>query len=138
MVMLTVSAEVDDDIVDMIENGLDEYNIARGGPYNHEELWVLARDEDGGLLGGLKANIGYSWMFVDLLWVNPNHRKGGLGSQLLGKAEEIARERGCLGAYLETFSFQAPDFYKRQGFHEFGRIDDYPPGHATIWLKKQF
>lgn len=83
MVTLTVSARVDDDIVDTIENGLDEYNIARGGPYNHEELWVLARDEDGALLGGLKANIGYSWMFVDLLWVNPNHRKGGLGSQLL-------------------------------------------------------
>ncbi|MFE0014639.1 GNAT family N-acetyltransferase [Mesorhizobium sp. NPDC059054] len=138
MVMLTVSAEVDEDIADMIGEGLDEYNIAKGGPYNHQELWILARDDDGSVLGGLKGNTGYSWMFVDWLWVSPENRKGGLGSQLLAKAEAIARERGCLGAYLETFSFQAPEFYKRHGFQEFGRIDDYPPGHATIWLKKQF
>lgn len=138
MVMLTVSTEVDEDIADMIGEGLDEYNIAKGGPYNHQELWILARDDDGSVLGGLKGNTGYSWMFVDWLWVSPENRKGGLGSQLLAKAEAIARERGCLGAYLETFSFQAPEFYKRHGFQEFGRIDDYPPGHATIWLKKQF
>ncbi|WP_054310028.1 GNAT family N-acetyltransferase [Mesorhizobium sp. 1M-11] len=136
--MLTVSTEVDEDIADMIGEGLDEYNVAKGGPYNHQELWILARDDDGSVLGGLKGNTGYSWMFVDWLWVSPENRKGGLGSQLLAKAEAIARERGCLGAYLETFSFQAPEFYKRHGFQEFGRIDDYPPGHATIWLKKQF
>lgn len=138
MVELTVCRHVDDEVVEMIENGLDEYNIARGGPYNDEEVWILARGDGGELLAGLKALIGYSWMFIDLLWVNPSHRKGGLGSQLLARAEAVARERGCLGAHLETFSFQAPDFYERHGFREFGRIDDYPPGHATIWLKKQF
>lgn len=138
MVMLTVSTEVDEDIADMIGEGLDEYNIGKGGPYNHEELWILARDDDGSILGGLKGHTGYSWMFVDWLWVRPENRKGSVGSQLLAKAEAIACERSCLGAYLETFSFQAPEFYKRHGFQEFGRIDDYPPGHATIWLKKQF
>lgn len=43
MVTLTVSTIVDADIEDLIGEGLDEYNIARGGPYNHEELWVTAR-----------------------------------------------------------------------------------------------
>jgi GNAT superfamily N-acetyltransferase len=138
MATLTVSAEVNEEIADMIGEGLDEYNVAKGGPYNHEQVWILARDDDGSVLGGLKGHIEYSWMFVDWLWVSPVNRKGGLGSRLLGKAEVIAREHGCLGAYLETFSFQAPEFYKRHGFQEFGRIDDYPPGHATIWLKKQF
>ncbi|MCG7503678.1 GNAT family N-acetyltransferase [Mesorhizobium retamae] len=138
MVTLTVSTDVDEDIADLIGEGLDEYNIAKGGPYDEEEVWILARDDDGSVLGGLKGHIEYSWMFVDWLWVSTENRKGGLGSQLLGKAEVIAREHGCLGAYLETFSFQAPEFYKRHGFEEFGRIDDYPPGHATIWLKKRF
>jgi len=138
MATLTVSAEVDEEIADMIGEGLDEYNVAKGGPYNHEQVWILARDDDGSVLGGLKGHIEYSWMFVDWLWVSPVNRKGGLGTRLLGKAEAIAREHGCLGTYLETFSFQAPEFYKRHGFQEFGRIDDYPPGHATIWLKKQF
>ncbi|WP_244642498.1 N-acetyltransferase [Phyllobacterium sp. 628] len=77
-------------------------------------------------------------MFVDWLWVRPSSRKTGLGTRLLEKAEAVARERGCLGAHLETFTFQAPDFYRRFGYEEFGRIDNYPPGHATIWMKKTF
>ena len=35
-------------------------------------------------------------------------------------------------------SFQAPDFYSRHGYTEFGRIDDYPPGHARHWFMKRF
>ena len=46
--------------------------------------------------------------------------------------------RGCAGVRLDTTSFQAPDFYKRHGYTEFGRIDGYPPGHARIWLMKRF
>lgn len=138
MTKLTVSTSVEGEIHDLIGEGLDEYNIAKGGPYNHEELWIVARGDDGVVQAGLKANTGYAWMFVDWLWVRPGSRKSGLGTQLLAKAEDVARQRGCLGAYLETFTFQAPDFYKRLGYKEFGRIDDYPPGHATIWLKKSF
>jgi N-acetylglutamate synthase-like GNAT family acetyltransferase len=55
---------------------------------------------------------------------------------LLADAEAVARERGCTSIYLDTFSFQAPDFYKRLGFKEFGRLNDFPPGRTRIWLWK--
>ena len=35
-----------------------------------------------------------------------------------------------------THSFQAPDFYKKQGYQEFGRLADFPPGHSLIWFSK--
>lgn len=136
MAILTVSADIEGEIQDLIGNGLDEYNVGKAGPYNTEDLWIVARDDAGRVEAGLKAKSEYSWLFVDWLWVDPGRRGTGLGAELLGKAEEIARERGCLGVYLETATFQAPGFYKRLGYQEVGRIEDFPPGHAMVWLKK--
>jgi len=51
-------------------------------------------------------------------------------------AEAAARAQGCRGAYLDAFTFQAPKFYERLGYQEFGRLDDFPPGHARIWFTK--
>jgi hypothetical protein len=44
--------------------------------------------------------------------------------------------RGCHSARLDTFSFQAPEFYRRMGYEVFGVLD-YPPDHKRIFLKKQ-
>ena len=122
----------------LIDEGLDRYNAAKAGPDNAQDLWIIARDEQGAPQGGLKGRTFYRWLFIDWLWVSPDTRSGGVGDQLMDKAETAARERGCLGAYVDTFSFQAPAFYERRGYEEFGRIDDLPPGHACIWLKKTF
>ena len=80
--------------------------------------------------------IAYEWLFVNWLWVAEAYRKQGVGSRLLMSVEGVARENGCRGLYLDTFTFQAPEFYKRHGFREFGRIDGFPPGHSRIWLLK--
>jgi GNAT superfamily N-acetyltransferase len=70
------------------------------------------------------------------LWVSEELRGGGLGAHLLGTAEAAARERGCGAVWLDTFSFQAPDFYKKPGYRQFGQLDDFPPGHAHHFLWK--
>ena len=65
-----------------------------------------------------------------MCWRSPSPTAArAIGSRLLAKAEEIARDRGCVGIRLDTMSFQAPGFYSRHGYTEFGRIDDCPPGH---------
>jgi len=139
---LTVKVEIenspDKEVQRLIDEGLDAFNTERAGPENAEDLWVIARDDDGRVCGGLKGRSSYSWLFIDWLWVSSLRRGHGIGGHLLAKAEETARARGCLGAYVDTFSFQAPDFYRRNGYEEFGRIDGFPPGHACIWLKKKF
>jgi GNAT superfamily N-acetyltransferase len=73
---------------------------------------------------------------VDLLWVKAELRGRGYGRQLLARAEEEARTRGAKNIYLDTFSFQSPDFYKKQGYEIFGELDDYPAGHQRFFLKK--
>ena len=39
-------------------------------------------------------------------------------------------------AWLDTFSFQGPEFYPKFGYREFGRLD-YPPDHQRIFLQKR-
>lgn len=123
---------------ELIDRGLDIFNEAKAGAADYRDLWVIARDDGGAPIAGLKARTFYGWMFVDWLWVSPEARGGGVGSALLAAAEAEARARGCAGAFLDTYSFQAPEFYEKHGYESFGRIDDFPPGHACIWLKKRF
>lgn len=122
----------------LIDEGLDEYNSRSAGPDQGRDLWVIARDGSGAVQGGVKARVFYSWLFIDWLWVSGSCRGAGIGRSLMDKAEAAARERGCVGAYVDTFSFQAPGFYRSRGYEEFGRIEGFPPGHACIWLRKDF
>lgn len=135
---IKIESSPDEEVQRLIDNGLDSFNAERYGPDNAQNLWALAHDDDGNVVGGLKGRTFYSWLFIDWLWVSPVARGHGVGSDLIARAEEAARERECVGAYVDTFSFQAPDFYRQNGYEEFGRIDGLPPGHACIWLKKTF
>ena len=74
---------------------------------------------------------------VDCLWLPEDLRKGGLGGRsVLGAAEREAWARGCRRARLFTYSFQARGFYERHGYTVFGVLEDYPPGHSQIWMRK--
>jgi len=117
---------------------LGDFNTGHIGPTKHVPLWLLARDTDGKVQGGLLGQTYWSWCSVDVLAVAEPYRRQGIGSRLLEKAEEIARKRGCIGIRLDTTSFQAPGFYSLHGYTEFGRIDDYPPGHTHHWFMKRF
>ena len=117
---------------------LGDFNTEHVGPTKHVPLWLLARDADGKVQGGLLGQTYWSWCSVDVLAVAEAYRRQGIGSRLLAKAEQIARNRGCIGIRLDTTSFQAPGFYSRHGYTEFGRIDDYPPGHTHHWFMKRF
>ena len=117
---------------------LNEYNTGQAGPVKHVPLWLFARDAAGKVQGGVRGQTYWSWCAIDVLAVAEPYRRQGIGSRLLAKAEEIARARGCVGIHLDTISFQAPDFYSRRGYTEFGHIEGYPPGHTRLWFMKRF
>ncbi len=75
----------------------------------------------------------WDWLHIKYLWVTSDHRKQGLGSL----AEEEAQKRQCTGLYLDTFSFQALDFYLGLGFEVFGEIKDHPEGGRRYCLSKR-
>ena len=119
-----------------LHEGLLAHNRARVGDPGYSPLHVMLRGEDGEVRGGLAGDVYFGWLFVRSLWVAEEHRGGGYGERLLREAEDEARSRGCHAVWLDSFSFQAPGFYRRLGFQEFGRLDDYPAGHARHFLWK--
>jgi GNAT superfamily N-acetyltransferase len=118
---------------------LREYNQAQTGLIGTEKLAILIKDDAGATQGGLYAKISGQWLFVELLVVPEVARGQGLGAKLMDKVEALAREKGCQGIWLDTFSFQAPDFYRRLGFSIFGELKDYPvTGYNRFFMQKRF
>jgi GNAT superfamily N-acetyltransferase len=102
-----------------------------------QQLAVVARRENK-VVGGAVGRTGWAWLFVGRLWVADELRGDGLGTPLMSTIEDAARERGCVGSWLDTFSFQARPFYERLGYEVFGELDDFPPGHARYFMKKRW
>ena len=114
------------------------HNAAFLGPVDSRPLAALLRDPDGNVIGGVWGRTALRWLFVEMVFVPEALRGRGIGAELLRAAETEARGQGCLGAWLDTFSPPARDFYLNQGYEPFGEIGDYPPGHARYFLRKRF
>ena len=87
-------------------------------------------------LRGVVGEVWAGWLFIKLLWLHEALRRQDLGSEAVGTLEAEARRLGATQAYVDTFSFQAPDFYRKLGYHEFGRLEGWPLGHSRYWMTK--
>ena len=121
----------------IIGRGVSSYNKQQAGDNNFQRLCFVLRGPDQEIVGGVLGETYWGWFYVDLLWVKEELRGNGHGHRLLMRAEEEARQLGAKYAYLDTFSFQAPEFYKRRGYQIFGELTDFPPGHRRYFLRKQ-
>ncbi len=118
-----------------IMKGLRAFNTGVVGKSDYKPLTVTVKDK-GAIVGGVVGETYFGWMFVSLLWVSDKYRGKKLGRSLMESAEKEARKRGVRHVYLDTFSFQAPGFYKKLGYREFGRLKQFPAGHDRVWMSK--
>jgi PhnO protein len=109
---------------------------ARGGPeeQRHQAIFVsyLERDdvdafvaeENNDIVGFVnveyraRLNMESPQGWIAELVVSEGRRRAGIGQQLLARAEEAARERGCWGVTLESATWRkdAHRFYEREGW----------------------
>lgn len=120
-----ITDEINEQDEKVIYQDLLEYNLARIEDKNPKDLEIYLQDESGKKLAGLIGSTHGNWLSVKYLWVSEELRGQNIGSRILKQAEETAKERGCKYAFLDTFSFQAPVFYKKtwiQGSVCFGGV----------------
>lgn len=102
-------------------------------------LWInrVVEGVNGEIVAGILSKM-YCWncLYIDTLWVKQDYRNEGLGSKLLKEVEKMAIENGCHLIHLDTFDFQAKDFYLKHGFQIFGTLDECPQGHKRYFMKK--
>lgn len=126
----------DDPPWDVIGGALTDFNTQRAGDDEGRNLCFVLETPEGEIVGGVIGATYWDWLYINLMWVREDLRGQGYGRELLFKAEAEARQRGAQHAYLDTFSFQAPDFYEKQGYQEFGKLTDFPKGHTRHFLTK--
>jgi GNAT superfamily N-acetyltransferase len=127
----------DDAAREAIGGGLGGYNVQQAGYRDGRDLAVLLRERaSGAVLGDVLGRTSLGLLFIDLFFLPETLRGQDLGSALLGQAEAEGLRRGCRNGFLYTLSFQAPGFYARHGWAEFGRIPCDPPGSARVFMRK--
>ena len=134
MLTLTDAPPVSLEII--LDDGLADYNFQQARLRDWRPLAVIVHDpETGDAAGGLLGRTSMGLFFLDLFYLPEHLRGSGMGSRALNMAEEEARRRGCKAATLVTVNFQAPDFYARHGWEEFGRIASAPGVERTFMRK---
>ena len=119
-----------------LEARIYEFNVAATGYDDGEYLSIFLKDDAGGLRAGLSGHTWGGCCEIKLLWICDDERGRGLGERMLQAAENEARRRGCVQITLSSHSFQAPDFYRKQGYRDVFSIADYPRAHANLHFVK--
>ena len=105
-------------------------------PRRYQSLTLTLRSPERHLVGALLGATTWNWLSIDVLWVEPSHRRRGVGQAMVREGERVALERGCTRARLDTFDFQARSFYECLGYQVYAQLDDFPVGHTHFHLAK--
>jgi len=121
----------------VIGRGLHDFNLAATGDDRTQELCLALYDDQNEIAGGVISEIYWGWYYINVLWVKSELRGCGFGRKLLIQAENEAKKMGAKNVYLDTFSFQAPEFYKKNGYHVFGELNNFPEGFQRYFFTKE-
>ena len=131
-----ITDKIEKEDEEIIFQGLLEYNLSRIEDKTPKDLGIFLLNENGEKTAGLIGNTHGNWLSIKYLWVSEELREKKIGSQILEQAEETARTRGCKYVCLDTFSFQAPAFYKKYGYREVFVLENYPIFGKRYYLTK--
>lgn len=134
---LELTDEIAAEDQETVYQGLLAYNLARLEDRTPRQLGVFLRDAQGTVTAGLTGMTHGNWLSIRYLWVSEPLRGQGIGSRLLEAAEAEALRRGCRYAFVDTFHFQAPVFYRRHGYREVFALREYPRTGARFYYTKE-
>jgi GNAT superfamily N-acetyltransferase len=131
-----VEHKADRRTIEALRGQLAAYNVAQACIDEGLDLGVFVHDAQDQLVGGIAGWVWGRVLEINYLWLHPDLRGLGYGKRLIETLEEAARAQGCRTAVLDTFSFQAPEFYQGLGYQAFGSVDGYPDGHRKLFFRK--
>ena len=132
-----INGEPDPEDKQIMVDGMLAYHSSKGHPRKTDTFSVVMKDENDKLRGTVIVTFLWNGMEIQSLWVDESLRHQGWGSKLLSAAEAEGMKRGCTVAYTNTFTWQAPGFYTKQGYSLYGKLDNFPPGNSLSYFCKK-
>jgi len=125
--------------LELLGLGIDENNIlATGQSTSNKDITFFIRNSNNKILAGIKGTYNVSgWLYINALWVGKDYRKQGYGTLLMQSIENEAKENGCINCYLNTISFQAPEFYIKLGYEKFAELENFHQEYSKVFFKKK-
>jgi len=99
---------------------------------------------DGSKFVGCSSGLAYkngekynNWYQLTDLFIEKEYRGQGLGKKVLTKLEEKLISLGIHNIWTWTAGYEAPDFYKKQGYKVFCELEKYYlTGHSRVGMLK--
>jgi ribosomal protein S18 acetylase RimI-like enzyme len=128
-----------EDQIDTIRAGIIAHATAALGlpERSIRPLYCFLRSENREIVGGALGDSWGLWLHISYLWVDGPLRRRGWATRLMAVMEQEAIRRGCSGAFLDTFSFNAPQLYERLGYRVFGELQNHPIGYNYYFMLKR-
>ena len=124
-----------------IANKIKEYNSKKTPLMEQvavERIFKTMKDLEGNIIGGILSIVNHysKSLYIDILWIKEEYRKDRYGSILMDEVEREAKEKGVYLLNLDTFDFQAKDFYIKRGYELYAVLNDCPVNHKRYYLKR--
>ena len=131
--------ELPEDIENLVHLGHVKDEADNGIVCNYKKFSIVMKNNSGTIIGALQAYTAFAEVYVDDIWLKPEHRKRNYGRKLLGELETRFKGKGYNNINLVTSGFQAPEFYKKCGFEvEFTRTNKNNPKLSKTFFIKYF
>lgn len=118
-------------------NGMLAHHTNMGHPRKTDTYSILLKDKESEVKGTIIVSFLWNGMHIDSLWVDESIRNLGWGGKLMKMVEDEAIKRHCTIAYTDTFTWQAPQFYEKLGYHIYGKLENFPEGNSLSYYAKK-
>ncbi|MFD2725484.1 GNAT family N-acetyltransferase [Hyunsoonleella rubra] len=137
---IKVADKVDQKSYDKVVELLVEYNRSKTNQFKDEinkPIEIIVRNNNDEIIGGLYGRSIWGTLEIKTFVVKSENRNSGIGKKLILETEKEAKKRNCRFISLDTFSFQAPEFYEKLGFEKIGTETDFPKGFEKYYYRKK-
>lgn len=119
----------------IVRTGIIDFNES-ALKFKSKSISIFLKDSNKKVHGGILTWLNSDSIYIDVLWIDEKFRQQGYGTKLLQAAENEGSRHSCRFCMVDTFGFQAEEFYQNHGYEMIGEIKNYVQEYSRIFFRK--